>query len=118
MKPKNKITMKKMMIACLAVALSCSAMAKTNTVANAPVQEKMMQSKMKMKDGVMMKDGKMMTMKDGKSMMMDKDMTMKNGTMVMMDGSVKMKNGKMMKMKEGDMMMMNGKMKMAPMKKM
>ena len=34
----------------------------------------------KMKDGVMMKDGKMMMMKNGKTMMMDKDMTMSNGT--------------------------------------
>ena len=108
--------MKKIMIACFAVALSCSAMAKTNITAKAPVQDKMMQSKMK--DGVMMKDGKMMMMKDGKTMMMDKDMKMSNGTMVMMDGSVKTKKGKMMKMKEGDMMMMNGKMSKMPMSKM
>ena len=70
----------------------------------------------KMKDGVMMKDGKMMMMKDGKTMMMDKDMTMSNGTMVMMDGTVKMKDGKTMMMKNGQMMgmdgMMHSKMKM------
>ena len=69
------------------------------------------------KDGVMMKDGKMMVMKDGKSMMMDKEMMMKNGTTVMMDGTVKMKDGKTMMMKEGDMMDMAGKMKMHKMPK-
>jgi len=44
----------------------------------------------KMRDGVMMKDGKMMVMKDGKTMMMDKDMNM----------SGKMSTMKMSKMKD------------------
>ena len=47
----------------------------------------------KMKDCVMMKDGKMMVMKGGMSMMMMGDSTFKNGTMVMKDGTVKMKDG-------------------------
>jgi len=70
-------------------------------------QEKM---EHKMKDCVMMKDGKMMVCKAGKTMEMSEDMTMKNGTVVMKDGSVKMKDGKMMKMKEGEVMYMDGKM--------
>jgi len=70
------------------------------------------------KDGMMMKDGKMMMMKDGKMMMMDKDMTIGNGTMVMMDGTVKMKDGKTMTMKDGEMIDMNGKMKKMKMDKM
>lgn len=64
----------------------------------------------KMKDHVMMKDGKMWVMKDGKTMMMDKDMTMSNGTMVSTTGKVTMSDGKSMMMKNGDMMDMEGMM--------
>ena len=100
--------MKKLWIALTAITLTFSAMAQT--------------SSMKMKDGCMMKDGKMMMMHDGKMMAMDKDMTMKNGTMVMADGTVKMKSGKTMMLKNGYCVDMNGKvikgMKMKGMKKM
>ena len=64
----------------------------------------------KMKDCVVMEDGKMMIMKNGKSMSMDKDMKMSNGTMVMTDGTVKMKNGKSKMMKDGECVYMNGTM--------
>lgn len=64
----------------------------------------------KMKDCVMMEDGKMMVMKGGKTMQMDKDMTLQNGTMVMTDGSVKWKNGKTATLQNGDCVYMNGKM--------
>ena len=67
-----------------------------------------MSMKHKMKDCVMMEDGKMMVMKGGQNMAMDQDMTMSNGTMVMTDGTVKMKNGKTMKLKNGDCVYMNG----------
>ncbi len=87
------------------VIICCTFMATTSYA-----QEKM--GDKKMKDCVMMKDGKMMMMKDGKTMMMDKDMTMKNGTMVMTNGTVKMKDGKETMLKEGESMDMNGKMKM------
>jgi hypothetical protein len=72
---------------------------------------KMDDSKMdhKMKDCVMMKDGKMMTMMDGKTMMMDKDMTLKDGTMVMTSGMYKNKKGKTMQLKEGECLTMDGK---------
>lgn len=78
-------------------------------------QEKKMDSKTgkmghKMKDCVMMKDGKMMVEKGGKTMAMDKTMTMSNGTMVMPDGSVKMKDGTTKMLKDGDCVYMNGKM--------
>jgi uncharacterized Zn ribbon protein len=84
--------MKKLMIATVALFLSVGAMA----------QSKMSDSKMMMKDGAMMKDGKMMMMKNGKMTMMTKDMKMKDGTMVMKDGHYKTKDGKMMMMKEGE----------------
>jgi hypothetical protein len=88
-------------------------------------QEKMEKSKTKMqhngmahkmKDCVMMKDGKMMVMKDGSTTDMSEDMTLGNGATVMTDGTVKMKNGKTMKMKDGDAMSMNGKMEKMKMK--
>jgi hypothetical protein len=88
-------------------------------------QEKMEKSKSKMhhdgmehkmKDCVMMKDGKMMVMKGGNTMDMSQDMTLTNGTTVATDGTVKMKNGKTMKMKDGDAMYMNGKMEKMKMK--
>ncbi len=63
-----------------------------------------------MKDGVMMKDGKVMMMKDGKSMAMDKDMTMSDGTKVMKDGTVMKKDGSKMMMKDGESMDMSGMM--------
>ena len=71
-------------------------------------QEKKMNHKMK--DCVMMKDGKMMVTKDGKTMAMDQTMTMRNGTTVMSDGTVKMKNGTTKMLKDGDCVYMDGKM--------
>ena len=65
---------------------------------------------MKMKNGVMMKNGKMMVMKNNKAMPMTSNMTMSNGTMVMTDGMVKMKNGKTMMLKNGECVYMDGKM--------
>lgn len=82
----------------------------TTIVTTAHAQGKM--GNQKMKDCVMMVDGKMMQMKGGKTMAMDQDMTMKNGTMVMKDGTMKMKNGKTTMLKEGESMDMTGKMKM------
>ena len=78
-------------------------------------QEKKVDSKMgkmngKMKDCVMMKDGKMMVEKGGKTMAMDKSVTMSNGTVVMPDGSVKTKDGTTKMLKDGDCVYMNGKM--------
>ena len=62
------------------------------------------------KDGVMMKDGKVMMMKEGKTMPMDKDMTMSDGSKVMMDGTVMKKDGSKIMMKNGDAMDMSGMM--------
>jgi hypothetical protein len=64
----------------------------------------------KIKNSVMMKDGKMMMMKDGKMMVMEKEMTMNNGTKVMTDGKVMMKDGTTKMMEDGDCIYMDGKM--------
>lgn len=63
------------------------------------------------KDGVMMKNGKMMMMQDGKEVTrMDRETTLSDGTRVMMNGKMVMKGGKEMQMKEGQTVMMDGKM--------
>ncbi|TKB64801.1 MAG: hypothetical protein E8D47_11820 [Nitrospira sp.] len=62
------------------------------------------------KDGVMMKDGKMVRLQDGKDIgRMDREMTMTNGTRVMMNGKMVMKDGKEGKLQEGQSMMLDGK---------
>ena len=61
-------------------------------------------------DGVIMKDGKMMTMKDGKATEpMAQDVTMTDGKKVAPDGTITTTTH----MKEGQMMTMDGKMKMS-----
>jgi uncharacterized protein YdeI (BOF family) len=82
--------MKKLIILATVFAIStcCFAQEKTDSKMDAPTTK---MDKMSKKDGVMMKDGKMMVMKGGTTMEMDHDMTMSNGTMVM-----KMKKSKMM----------------------
>ena len=63
------------------------------------------------KDGIMMKDGKLMMMHDGKEVSrMDREMTLSNGTKITMKGKMKMKNGKEMQLQEGQMVMLDGKM--------
>ena len=63
------------------------------------------------KDGVMMKDGKMVRFHDGKEVgRMDRETTMSNGTKVTMKGKLITKDGKEMQLQEGQMVMMDGKM--------
>lgn len=63
------------------------------------------------KDGVMMKDGKMVRLQEGKEIgRMDRETTMSNGTKVTMNGKMMMKDGKEMQMQEGQIMMLDGKM--------
>ena len=62
------------------------------------------------KNGIIMKDGRMM-MHDGKEISgMDRETTLSNGTKVMMKGKLITKDGKAMQMQEGQMVMMDGKM--------
>jgi hypothetical protein len=63
------------------------------------------------KDGVMMKDGKIVRLQEGKEIgRMDSETTMSNGTKVTMKGKIKMKDGKEMQMEEGQIIMLDGKM--------
>jgi hypothetical protein len=66
----------------------------------------------KMKDCLMMKDGKVMVMKSGMSMQLMNDTTLKHGVMVMMNGTVKKKDGTTYMLKEGESVMGKGKVMM------
>lgn len=62
------------------------------------------------KDGVTMKDGKMVRLTEGKEIgRMDRETTMSNGTRVMMNGKMMMKDGKEIQLQEGQIMMLDGK---------
>jgi hypothetical protein len=62
------------------------------------------------KDGVMMKDGKMVRLQDGKDIgRMDRETTMSNGTKIMMNGKMVMKDGKAVQLQEGQSLMLDGK---------
>ena len=62
------------------------------------------------KDGVMMKDGKVVRLQDGKDIgRMDRETTMSNGTRVQMNGKMVMKDGKEIKLQEGQSLMLDGK---------
>lgn len=62
------------------------------------------------KDGVMMKDGKMVRLQDGKDIgRMDRETTMSNGTRIMMNGKMVMKDGKATQLQEGQSLMLDGK---------
>jgi len=61
------------------------------------------------KDGVAMKDGKMMTVKDGNKAAMTEDATVKDGSKVMKDGSVVAADGTKWSLKNGEMIDWDGK---------
>jgi hypothetical protein len=63
------------------------------------------------KDGVMMKDGKMVRLTEGKEIgRMDRETTLSNGAKVSMSGKLTMKDGKEMQLQEGQIVMLDGKM--------
>jgi hypothetical protein len=61
------------------------------------------------KEGVAMKDGKMMTVKDGEKAEMTEDVTLKDGSKVMTDGSVVSGDGTKWSLKNGEMIDWDGK---------
>jgi uncharacterized protein YdeI (BOF family) len=93
--------MKKLLLVAIACMVSLGVFAQDST-------GKMSKMHGKMKDCVMMKDGKMMAVKDGKWMDMDQDMTMENGTVVTTTGEVKMKDGTSKTLENGQCVYMNG----------
>lgn len=93
----------------LAAALLCFTGALTTTQAQGKMKDKK-ESKMMMKDGVMMKDNKMMECKDDKCMAMTTTYMCTDGCKVATDGTVTMKDGKTMKLKNGQGVGKDGKM--------
>ena len=62
------------------------------------------------KDGVMMKDGKVLRLSEGKDIgRMDRETTLSNGAKVSMSGKLTMKDGKEMQLQEGQIVMLDGK---------
>lgn len=103
--------MKNLLIACIAVIFSCSAMAQnTKTDTMRKMNDTTMNCVAKM-------NGKMVTMLNGQTMPMTQSMTMSDGTIVMTDGTVKWKDGKTTMLNEGYCVKMNGKVEKMPMKK-
>lgn len=63
------------------------------------------------KDGVMMKDGKVVRLSEGKDIgRMDRETTLSNGAKVSMNGKLTLKDGKEMQLQEGQIVMLDGKM--------
>jgi hypothetical protein len=63
------------------------------------------------KDGVMMKDGKVVRLSEGKEIgRMDRETTLSNGAKVTMNGKLMMKDGKETQLQEGQIVMLDGKM--------
>ena len=81
-----------------------SSMQKTHTMGSGKM------GSMKMKDCVMMKDGKMMVMKGGEKMAMDNETTFTNGSKVGTDGMLTKQDGTTKQLKNGDCVYMDGKM--------
>lgn len=63
----------------------------------------------RIKNGVIMENGHLMTMKDGNTMALSSDVMMYNGTKVMMDGTVMTIDYKTIIMNDADMMNLDGK---------
>src|SRR5438128_6980118 len=94
----NISCMKKLMI--LAFAFVCTAGAVSAQDSMSHKMHKM--GDHKMKDCVMMHDGKVMVMKDGQHSELTDDLTLSNGTTVTKDGTVKTSDGKTTMLKDGD----------------
>ena len=81
------------------------------------MQQGMKGMKGKMKDCVMMHDGKVMVMKAGQHMPLTQTMNFPNGSAVMPDGTMKMPDGTTHPLKNGDCVYMDGTMGKMPMMK-
>lgn len=62
-----------------------------------------------LENGVLMKEGKMLTMQEGNLLPMTQTMTMRDGTQVMTDGSVKTADGKTLMLHNGQAVLPDGR---------
>jgi hypothetical protein len=104
---KGRLLMKRqLLLGFLGFALllaGCSTMEKP--MAKEPMAK---ESSSMMKDGVFMKDGKVMETMGGKTTDLMKDVVLHDGTKIMMDGTVVMKDGSKAMLKNGEMYDMDG----------
>jgi len=91
--------------ACVLLLAGCSTMDSSKPM-DKPAMSK--DSAPMMKDGVFMKDGKVMETMAGKTTDLMQDVMLKDGTKIMMDGTVIMKDGTKGMLKNGDMYDMDG----------
>ena len=106
--------MKKVIFAiAILVGLSASVIAQTPASKVKSDKEKTeMKMKIKMKDGVMMVDNKMMVCKEGKWLPIKETYTCTNGSKISPKGVMTMSDGKTMKLKNGHQVDKSGKMAM------
>ena len=102
----------KNLIFAIAILIGISLSANAQTSSTKMKSDKKME--MKMKDGVMMMNDKMMMCKDNKCTPLKETYTFTNGSKVSTTGMVTKADGKTMKMKNGYEMDMSGKMAMIP----
>ncbi|GGF02015.1 DUF6799 domain-containing protein [Hymenobacter cavernae] len=97
---------------------SVAAQAQTKVPARKPASPKprMVSNGATMKDGVMMKDGKVLLTQQGLTNPLTQDLTLTNGTKVSPVGAVTLANGTTTTLKEGDMMSLSGRITTATMK--
>jgi len=69
-----------------------------------------------LKDGVIMKEGKVLVTQQGRTDSMTQDMTLTNGTKITPAGAVTMTDGKTATLQEGDMLSLSGRLTTAAMK--
>lgn len=62
-----------------------------------------------MRDGFIMKKGKMIAIKNGQAKLVDKDIQLNNGSIITASGIMKTKDGKTVALKEGEYISVDGK---------
>lgn len=96
--------MKKILVLSTALFLSCASFAQNDSTINRKKQKSASSQTMELQktDGVMMKNGSMMTVKKGKMSGMTSDLVCKNGTTVTTKGVISRKDGSQEVLKEGE----------------
>jgi hypothetical protein len=97
---------------------SVTAHAQTKAPARKPVAPKprMVSNGATMKDGVTIKEGKVLVTQQGLTNSLTQEMTLTNGTKISPTGAVTMANGSTVTLQEGDMLSLSGRLTTAAMK--
>ncbi|HEX8349804.1 MAG TPA: DUF6799 domain-containing protein [Hymenobacter sp.] len=82
----------------------------------APKERAAVSSGVTMKDGITLKESKVLVTQQGRTSPLTQDMTLINGTKISSTGAVTMTNGTTTTLKEGDMLSLSGRLTTATMK--